>query len=287
MTRWLVTGARGMLGTDLLDVLAARRSDDTVGGLDLPELDITDPGSAEAALSGVDVVVNCAAWTDVDGAETHEATAFSVNAIGAATLARACADTGARLLHLSTDYVFAGDSADPYDEDAPLAPRTAYGRTKAAGEWAVRAYLPERSWILRTAWLYGWHGKNFVDTILRLAAERDTVNVVDDQHGQPTWTVDLAHRIIDTVTSAAPPGVYHATPSGHTTWHGLARAAVALDGGDPDRVRPTTTAAFPRPAPRPAWSVLGHDRWAKADLPPLRRWDDALREAMQSRPARP
>ncbi len=285
MTRWLVTGSKGMLGTDLLDVLATRRPDDTVEGLDLPDLDITDPDGVEAALPGVDVVVSCAAWTDVDGAEAHEAQAFTVNAVGAATLARACADTGAGLLHISTDYVFAGDATEPYPEDAPMAPRSAYGRTKAAGEWAVRTYLPDRSWILRTAWLYGWHGRNFIETILRLAAERDSVDVVDDQHGQPTWTVDLAHRIVDTIDADAPPGAYHATSSGRTTWHELARTAVTLTGGDPGRIRPTTTAAFPRPAPRPAWSVLGHDRWAEVGLSPLRRWDDALREAMESRPA--
>ena len=179
--------------------------------------------------------------------------------------------------------MFAGDASEPYPEDAPIAPRSAYGRTKAAGEWAVRSHLPDRSWILRTAWLYGWHGRNFVDTILRLAAERDSLDVVADQHGQPTWTVDLAHRIVDVVTGNVPAGTYHATTSGHTTWHGLARAAVALTGGDADSVHPTSTEAFPRPAPRPAWSVLGHDRWATVGLAPLRSWDAALEEALTRR----
>ena len=188
-----------------------------------------------SAVAGVDVVVNCAAFTDVDGAETHEPAAFTVNAVGPATLARACAESGAWLLHISTDYVFAGDATEPYPEDAPIAPRSAYGRTKAAGEWAVRAHLPDRFWILRTAWLYGWHGKNFVDTILRLAAERDTLDVVADQHGQPTWTVDLAHRIIDTVARDVPAGVYHATSTGHTTWHGLAQAASRAYRRRPDQ----------------------------------------------------
>ena len=283
MTTWLVTGSNGMLGTDLLEVLAARRPDDRVIPGDLPDLDITDPAGVAEAIEGVDVVVNCAAWTDVDGAESNEAAAFHVNAVGPATLARACAASGARLLQISTDYVFSGEATEPYPEDARVAPRSAYGRTKAAGEWAVRTYLPDRSWILRTAWLYGWHGNNFVSTILRLLQDRDTVDVVDDQRGQPTWTVDLAHRIVDTVQVEAPAGVYHATPSGQTTWYGFAQAAVTLTGGDSARVRPTTTAAFPRPAPRPAWSVLGHDAWSGAGLPPMRDWREALEAALRAR----
>lgn len=282
--RWLVTGARGMLGRDLCAHLTERRPGDEVDAHDLPDLDITDLEQVVRAIDGVDVVVNCAAWTDVDGAETHEAAAFTVNAVGPATLARACASTEARLLHLSTDYVFSGDATEPYAEDAAMAPRSAYGRTKAAGEWAVRTYLPDRSWILRTAWLYGWQGRNFVSTILALAAERDTLDVVADQQGQPTWTVDLAHRIVDTVEADPPAGTYHATSSGRTTWHGLAQAAVELTGGDPARIRPTTTEAFPRPAPRPAWSVLGHDRWQVAGLPPMRAWDEALSAALEQRP---
>ena len=286
---WLVTGARGMLGTDLCSVLAERRPDDQVSAVDLPELDITDADVVARALRGVDVVVNCAAWTDVDGAEAHEAAAFTVNAVGPATLARACAASGAQLLQISTDYVFAGDATQPYAENAPIAPRSAYGRTKAAGEWAVRAHLPEGSWILRTAWLYGWHGRSFVDTMLRLAADRETVSVVADQQGQPTWTVDLAHRIVYTVTVGVPPGVYHATSSGHTTWHGLAAAAFAQAGLQPTRVLATTTDAFPRPAPRPAWSVLGHDRWANVGLAPMRPWETALSAAFAARglPVRP
>lgn len=281
--RWLVAGAHGMLGTDLLAVLTARCPDDEVLASDRPDLDITDEHAVARAVDGVDVVVNCAAWTDVDAAQAHEAEAFAVNAVGPSVLARSCAVSGAWLLHVSTDYVFAGDAAEPYAEGALVHPRTAYGRTKAAGEWAVRTYLPDRSWILRSAWLYGWSGRNFVSTMLRLAAERDTIDVVDDQHGQPTWTVDLAHRIVDTVTGEVPPGVYHATSAGHTTWYALAREALRLSGHDPDRIRPTTTAAFPRPAPRPAWSVLGHEAWTAAGLAPLRPWDVALAEALRHR----
>jgi dTDP-4-dehydrorhamnose reductase len=228
------------------------------------------------------VVVNCAAWTAVDDAETREGAAFDVNALGAAHLARACAATGAALVHVSTDYVFGGAAGGgvPLAEDAPVAPRSAYGRTKAAGEWAVQALLPRRSWILRTAWLYGEHGPSFVRTMARLEAEREVVDVVDDQAGQPTWSLDLARRIVDVVRSDAPYGTYHATASGATTWFGLAREVFALLGADPARVRPTTSAAHPRPAPRPAWSVLGHEGWRRAGLDPLPPWEDGLRRAV-------
>jgi dTDP-4-dehydrorhamnose reductase len=280
MTRWLVTGAGGLLGTDLLAVLADRRPLDDIRAANRAILDVTDEAQVDDAVRGVDVVVNAAAWTDVDGAEAAEAAAFRVNAVGPALLARACRATGARLLQLSTDYVFAGQAVTPYSEDAPQDPRTAYGRTKAAGEWAVRAELPDQSWVLRTAWLYGWHGPNFVATIRRAAAERDELRVVDDQHGQPTWTVDLANRIVDVVEVDAPPGTYHATNAGVTTWHGLAKAVLRHAGDTTTRVVPCTTQEYPRPAPRPAWSVLGHDGWARAGLPSMRPWDEALAAAL-------
>jgi dTDP-4-dehydrorhamnose reductase len=285
MTDWLVTGAGGMLGAEVVALLGARTgaggplAGDSVRGPTRRELDVTDAAAVTAAVRGADVVVNAAAWTDVDGAESAEAAAFAVNADGAALLAAACAAGGARLVHLSTDYVFAGDSTTPYAEDAPVAPRSAYGRSKAAGEQAVRAAHPG-SWIVRTAWLYGAHGPNFVRTMLRLAAERPTLDVVDDQRGQPTWARDVAAQIVDLVVADAPPGTYHATSSGDTTWFGLTREILARIGSDPQRVRPTTTARFPRPAPRPAYSVLGHDGWRRAGLAPIRDWRAALDEAL-------
>jgi len=275
----MVTGAGGLLGRELVEALEGR----DVVAADHARLDITRFDDVAEAVRGRDVVVNCAAWTAVDAAEAAEPQAFAVNAAGAANLARACAAAGSRLLQISTDYVFAGTQSSPYAEDAAIAPTSAYGRTKAAGEWAVRAELPGRHWILRTAWLYGEHGPNFVSTMIRLEKESDVVDVVDDQRGQPTWTRDVARRVIEVVDRAAPPGTYHATSSGETTWFGLARAVFELLGADPGRVRPTDSAAFPRPARRPAYSVLGHGAWAAAGLGPLRTWESALAEAVQGR----
>jgi len=294
VSRWLVVGANGMLGQDLLAQLGRCASDVfvpdgfEVGGsagahkvtaVDRDELDIRDPGACLAAVAGHDFVVNVAAWTAVDEAESHEPAAFAVNAVGAANLARACSAAGLPMLQVSTDYVFAGDANSPYAEDAPLAPRSAYGRTKAAGEWAVQALCPQ-SWIVRTAWLYGAHGPNFVKTMARLAAERETVTVVNDQSGQPTWTVDLAGAIVRLVEARAPFGTYHGTSSGETTWFGFAQAIFAELGLDSERVKPTTTDAFPRPAPRPAYSVLGHEAWRGAALDPLPSWRKSLTKSV-------
>jgi dTDP-4-dehydrorhamnose reductase len=282
---WVITGAAGMLGRDVLAALAGRGvPPDRITGYDRAGLDVADPEAVTAALQGLrpdDVVVNCAGWTAVDDAQTHEPEAFSANAVGPALLARACAVTGARLVHISTDYVFDGAATRPYPVDAPSAPRSAYGRTKAAGEWAVRAEHPDGHWILRTAWLYGEHGPSFVRTMARLEAEREFVDVVDDQFGQPTWTADLARQIVDLIAVDAAPGTYHACASGQTSWHGLAQAVFELLGADPARVRTTTSEAFVRPAPRPAYSVLDLSGWDKAGLPAMRNWREALAEAVR------
>lgn len=278
--RFLVTGAGGQLGSDLLRVLADVPGAEAVG-VARAELDITDPAAAEQALVDVrpDVVLNAAAYTAVDAAEADEAAALAVNAEGPATLAQVCALHGGRLIQVSTDYVFAGDAQAPYEVDAPVGPRSAYGRTKLAGEQAVRQLLPERSWVVRTSWVYGETGGNFVKSIARLAGERDTLDVVDDQRGCPTWSRDLAAGLVALAGSTAPPGVYHCTNAGETTWCGLARAVFAEIGADPGRVRPTSTAAVPRPAPRPAYSVLSGAGWRAAGLPAMRPWQDALHAA--------
>ncbi|WP_250298412.1 dTDP-4-dehydrorhamnose reductase [Streptomyces sp. A 4/2] len=283
---WLVTGAGGMLAKDLVARLAGEGTP-TVAP-DRTALDITDPAAVTAALAAhrPSVVVNCAAWTAVDDAESEEDRALAVNGTGPRVLAEACRESGAVLFQVSTDYVFAGDATEPYPEDAPVAPRSAYGRTKLAGERAVLDTLPERGYVIRTAWLYGAGGANFVRTMIKLEGVKDTLDVVDDQRGQPTWTVDLADLLVrlgaGALAGTAPAGVYHGTSGGATTWFGLTREIFRLLDADPDRVRPTTSEAFVRPAPRPAYSVLGHDRWAAAGIEPVRDWRLALGEAFPS-----
>ncbi|WP_030911507.1 dTDP-4-dehydrorhamnose reductase [Streptomyces sp. NRRL F-5126] len=280
---WLITGAGGMLGQDLLARLAA--DGDPATGLDRAALDITDPGAVRAALEAhaPAVVVNCAAWTAVDDAEAKEDEALAVNGRGPLVLAEACAAAGAVLIQISTDYVFAGDATAPYAEDAPLDPRSAYGRTKAVGERAVLTTLPDTGYVVRTAWLYGAGGGNFVHTMIRLEGVKEALDVVNDQRGQPTWTADLAGLLARlgraALAGTAPAGVYHGTNAGDTTWFGLTREIFHLLGADAARVRPTTSEAFVRPAPRPAYSVLGHDRWRAAGIEPLRSWHDALTDA--------
>lgn len=278
-SNWLITGAGGMLGRDLAGLLRGRG--ERVTGLTRRDLDVTSAEAVRGALRRCrpDVVVNCAAWTAVDEAEAHEDDALRVNGDGAAHLAVSCASGGIRLVQISTDYVFDGTARRPYAEDDPPAPRTAYGRTKLAGERAVLGQLRGTGYVVRTGWLYGQHGRNFVRTMIRLAREQPTVHVVDDQHGQPTYTVDVADRVVALVQSGAPAGVYHATSSGEATWFDFAREVFLLLGTDPARVRPTASDAFARPAPRPAYSVLGHDAWARAGLDPIGDWRAALRRA--------
>ncbi|MCO8271775.1 dTDP-4-dehydrorhamnose reductase [Actinoplanes sp. TRM 88003] len=271
--RWLITGAGGMLGQDLQAALAEAGETDVLAPSHAV-LDITDPVAVQAAADGGRFVLNAAAWTDVDGAEADEKAATAVNGDAVRHLAAAA---GRRLIHLSTDYVFDGRATTPYAEDAPPAPINAYGRSKAAGEGHV---LAAGGYVVRTAWLYGAHGPNFVRTMLRLAADRDTVDVVDDQTGPPTWSWALARQVVALARSGAAPGVYHGTAAGSTTWFGLAQAVFAEAGLNPARVRPTTSDRFPRPARRPAYSVLSHQRWASSGVAPLPDWRPMLTEAM-------
>jgi dTDP-4-dehydrorhamnose reductase len=282
--RWLVTGAGGMLGADLVPVLAAAGHRVTAAAH--RDLDVTDAAAVAAAVPGHDVVVNAAAYTDVDGAEADGRRAMAVNGDAVAHLANACAATGARLLQVSTDYVLSGDATAPYREDAPSGPLNAYGHSKLAGEAAVLAALPDTGYVVRTAWLYGAHGRSFVSTMLRLGARGDAVDVIDDARGQPTWTRALAAGLTELGEAAlggrAAPGVYHATAAGEATWYELARAVFTLAGFDPARVRPTTSDRYRRPARRPPYSVLGHGRWAAAGLAPLAPWHDMLAAALRA-----
>lgn len=269
--RWLVIGSAGMLGRDVVTALG--EGGHVVTAATRHDLDITDARACVDAAADHDVVVNCAAYTAVDDAETAEPDAFTVNAVGAANVARGARAAGARVVQISTDYVFDGHADTPWLAGAPMAPRSAYGRTKAAGEWAVRAENPDHL-VVRTAWLYGAHGRCFPTTIAGLVRDRGTVSVVDDQVGQPTWTADVARIVLDLVERQAPAGTYHATSSGQASWFDFARAAVGSAGLDPQVVGPTTTDAFPRPAPRPAYSVLDHDTLRAAGVEPIGAWDE-------------
>lgn len=276
--RFLVTGSRGMLGVDLVAALSGR----TVMALGHADLDITQLDSVIALVEPGDVIINCAAYTQVDEAETHESLAYAVNGIGVKNLAIAARENGARLVTISTDYVFDGLSDTPFLESELRAPISAYGRTKAAGEEFAVAEHPSGSYIVRTAWLYGKNGVNFAQTMLNLAAVKDSWSVVDDQRGQPTWSVDLANQIIRLIDAEAPPGVYHGTNSGEATWFEFAQAVLGEAGLDPSRITPTDSSSFMRPAPRPAYSVLGHGRWESVGLKPMRPWSEALHDAFQA-----
>lgn len=269
--RWLVTGSKGMFGTDLLDVLANRGV--AVTGVGSDDCDVRRLDVVRKAIDGFDVVVNAAAWTAVDAAEADEAAAFAVNAVGAHNVALAARDAGARMVHISTDYVFDGTATAPYAIDHPQAPCSAYGRTKAAGEWAVLCANPD-ALVVRTAWLYGEHGPSFVKTVLRLASQRETLRVVDDQTGQPTWTRDLASIVVELVAGGAAGGYHHGTNSGAVTRCDWAREIFRLSGLDPERVHACPSTEYPLPATRPTYSVLA----PSPAVPASRPWSDALRE---------
>ena len=275
MGGYLVTGATGMLGTEIVAALAGRE----MTAASRADLDITDAAAVDAAIAGHDVVINCAAWTAVDAAEDHEDDARRINALGPELLAHAAKRHGATLVTISTDYVFNGHGTTPYAEEAPRDPVSAYGRTKAEGEQLAIAAHSDGTIVVRTAWLYGAGGPNFVKTMLRLAGERETLTVVDDQVGQPTWARDLAVQIVALLDTGTRSGIFHGTNSGQTSWWGFARAIFSEAGLDPQRVHPVESAAFPQKAPRPAYSVLGHDAWASTGLEPMRNWADALAQA--------
>jgi dTDP-4-dehydrorhamnose reductase len=274
--RLLVTGAAGMLGTD---VVAAAAGHDVVA-LARADLDVTDAGAVAAALDGVrpDAIVHCAAWTDVDGAEADEPGATAVNATGAGNVAAAAARAGAHVVHVSSDYVFDGAANEPYTEASVTNPLSAYGRSKLAGERAVAEAAPDGHAIVRSSWLFGVHGRNFVDTMLRLGQERDAVTVVTDQVGCPTYTGHLAPALVR-IAEERLRGVLHVAGGGACSWWELAGAAFARAGVS-CTVQRGTTAELGRPAPRPAFSVL---RSTRADAPVLPDWQDGLAAHLAAR----
>lgn len=280
--RIVIAGAGGQLG-GYLSSLAADQGREVLAHSS-SQWDITDPAAAERIVQRGDVVINCAAYTDVDGAETDEAGAFAVNEAGPGHIARACAWAGAQLIHVSTDYVFNGDfggaAPRPYEPSDQTAPQGVYARSKAAGEQAVLAALPEAV-VVRTAWVYtGGAGKDFVAVMRRLAAGDGPVDVVDDQIGSPTYVGDLAAALLQIVDDRVPGPILHAANEGAVSRFEQARAVFEECGADPARVRPVGTDRFPRPAPRPAYSALSGGQSAAAGLRPLRPWRPALVAAL-------
>ncbi|MFV0532709.1 MAG: dTDP-4-dehydrorhamnose reductase [Cumulibacter sp.] len=287
--RFLVVGARGQLGTELMLLLAAHGvTQPQVTGVDVGDIDITDAASTTTVIDaflnstepGIPVVINAAAYTAVDNAESDEEVAYKVNADGPRNLAVAIGNR-CRLIHVSTDYTFAGDAAEPYKPTDATVPKTAYGRTKDAGDKAIREIAPDTAYVVRTAWVYGAYGPNFVKTMLKLSTTNHTLSVVQDQVGSPTWTRHLAINLLELATSDAPAGYYHCTGGGQCSWFDFTRAIFELNGLDPQRVEPTTSDAFVRPAPRPPYSVLSWGEWADAGLPPMPEWRAALAEAIE------
>jgi dTDP-4-dehydrorhamnose reductase len=277
----LVTGSNGQLGTELVNRYSERPNCELFVG-DLPDIDITSELSIASTFASIspDVVINCAAWTAVDAAEEKESSAFTVNAEGPAILATYCARAGARLVQISTDYVFEGNASEPYREDSQPGPITAYGRTKLSGENFVRELLPDNHLVIRTAWLYSPTGHNFVKTIVKAQRDRETLSVVTDQIGQPTCASDLADQIVTLLDTYSGSGIFHGTNSGVTSWFEFARAIMTEIGEDPERILPTDSSSYVQLAPRPAYSVLGHQAWASVGMAPMRDWRAALHEAM-------
>jgi dTDP-4-dehydrorhamnose reductase len=278
---WLITGGSGQLGIALTEELDSRGL--VFSAFDSKDLDITQSSIIRDLVSQVSpmVIVNCAAWTDVDAAETNEAQASKVNSYGAENIALVAKNCGAKLIHVSTDYVFSGESETPWQVADEINPQSAYGRTKADGEGRVIGTYPENSSIVRTAWLYSPWGKNFAKTMTRLALNGDgEVRVVNDQIGQPTSATDLAKQLVELSLSSSPAEIYHSTNSGQATWFEFAQEIFKLSGADVNRIIPVSSSEYLRPAKRPSYSVLSHDSWAKTTIKPMRDWRIALIDAM-------
>lgn len=272
---YLVIGSKGMLGTDLMGALGVAGLE--TRGMDVEDVDISRAESVNKALeeSKPGTVINVAAFTDVDGCESNPALAYSVNAQGPGYLARACREQECALIHISTDYVFDGLKRQPYRETDGMNPMGVYGKSKAEGEILVRDVLPDNHAIIRTAWLFGRNGKNFVATMLDLGRKRDMLRVVDDQRGAPTYTRDLASALVKLCRTGSR-GTFHITNSGETTWCGFARTILDKAGMRSVRVEPITTAELGRPAPRPAYSLLDCTKYTSVTGDSPRSWEEAL-----------
>lgn len=279
--KWLITGGSGQLGLALQAELSVRGIDFV--SVNSQGLDITNQLNVNELVHSLQpsVIVNAAAWTDVDGAETNEIAAYAVNAVGPQNLAIAGSNVGARLVQVSTDYVFSGEASTPWNENAAHNPQSVYGSTKSDGEKLLMGAHPTGSYVIRTAWLYSADRKNFAKTMTKLALYgAGEVRVVNDQMGQPTFTGDLAKQIVDLALSDAPVGSYHGTNSGEATWFEFAQEIFKLAGAEVSRVVPVSSSEYPRPAKRPSYSVLSHDAWTKTNVTPMRNWRIALVEAL-------
>ena len=280
---WLITGGSGQLGIAVSQELGKRGIEFLAWSSE--DLNITQGPTVRDVIAKLSpkVIINCAAWTDVDGAESNEIEASKVNSDGPENLALAAKLSNSKLIHVSTDYVFSGESHSVWQTSDEINPQTAYGRTKALGESRVLARYPENSFIVRTAWLYSPWGKNFAKTITKLALKGESeVRVVNDQVGQPTSASDLAKQLVALGLSTSQAGIYHGTNSGQATWFEFAQEIFKLAGADVGRVTPVSSSEYPRPAKRPSYSVLSHDAWASTSVKPLGDWRIALSEAMPS-----
>ena len=278
---WLITGGTGQLGIAVSKELAKR--DLLYSSFGSKDLDITHSVILSEYVRELspEVIINCAAWTDVDGAESNEELAAGINTQGAENLAKAAKGCGARLVHISTDYVFAGANHGPWEVDAFKAPQSAYGRTKADGEDRILSLYPEDSIIIRTAWLYSPWGKNFAKTMTNVALHNEgEVRVVNDQIGQPTSASDLAQQIVSLVLSEPPFGIFHGTNSGEATWFEFAQEIFKYVGADISRLIPVSSSQYPQKAIRPKYSVLSHKDWKKTSIVAMRDWRHALTDAM-------
>ena len=279
--KWMILGANGQLGQALQLELGLNNLDFVA--LNHGQLDITNESDMSSAFHQIqpDVVVNAAAWTNVDLAEQEESSAYLVNAVGPRIAAQKSSEIGAKFVHISTDYVFSGSHLGPWAEDDAPCPVSAYGRTKAAGERLVVNEGPAQTYIVRTAWLYSEYKSNFVKTMLKLAEEEfKSVQVVKDQVGQPTLANDLAIRIHQLIDQRLTPGIYHGTNSGEVSWYDFAREIFILRGADPTRIVPVDSQYYSRPAKRPSYSVLGHKNWLAEGVNPMRNWKEALKSAV-------
>ena len=287
--RLLIFGRDGQVGSALVGLLEPRE-EFAVTAVDIGDVDLTDDAATRSMVldTAPDWVINTSAHTAVDLAESEPELAHQINAVAPGVIARACSDCGAAMVHYSTDYVFDGTARLPYDEQDEPNPQSVYGKTKLAGERAVAECL-DRYILLRTAWVYSPHGKNFVNTMLRLAEERQELRVVEDQYGSPTLAQDLARvtlSIVDRVNSGSiesPWGIYHATGRGVVNWSGFAETIFALAGRTDVRVVPIPASAYPTPAPRPAYSVLSNNRLEQVFGLSLPQWQDSLARCLADR----